>query len=160
MSVSVEANSVTEAVILMSRMFDAPRDLVWDTMTDPKHVSQWWGGHGFTNPVCEMDVRPGGKWHHVMRTPDGQEFTFNFVFVEVVRPERLVWQDEKHGKGAAGGPPTCVNIVTFEDHGQQTKWKLVARFNSIAERDMAAKMGFSEMISVSTDRLVAYLQKL
>jgi len=53
---------VDEAVIVMSRIFDAPRPLVWKAMTEPEHLVQWWGGHGFTNPVCEMDARPGGRW--------------------------------------------------------------------------------------------------
>jgi uncharacterized protein YndB with AHSA1/START domain len=121
MSMSVEADSVQEAVIVMSRMFDAPRELVWAAMTNSKHVAQWWGGPGFTNPVCEMDVRPGGLWRHVMRAPTGMEFTFNFVFVEVVKPERLVWQNVEDGTGKKGGTPTCINTVTFEQHGKQTK---------------------------------------
>ena len=157
MSMSVEADSVQEAVIVMSRMFDAPRDLVWAAMTDPRHVAQWWGGPGFTNPVCEMDVRPGGLWRHVMRAPNGMEFTFNFIFVEVVKPELLVWKNVEHGTGKKGGPPTCINTVTFEEHGNQTKWKLVARFDSFADRDLSVQMGFSQMITVSNDRLEAYL---
>jgi uncharacterized protein YndB with AHSA1/START domain len=157
MSTSIEADSATEAIITMSRMFEAPRELVWAALTEPKHVSQWWGGPGFTNPVCEMDLRPGGRWRHVMRTPDGQEYKFDFVFVEIVRPERLVWQNADHGKSIPGAPPTCQNVITLEDHGRQTRWRLVAHFNSLAERDFAVKMGFSGMISVSNDRLVAYL---
>jgi uncharacterized protein YndB with AHSA1/START domain len=160
MSTIVEAESATEAVIVISRMFDAPRDLVWTAMTEPRHVSQWWGGPGFTNPVCEMDLRPGGLWRHVMRSPDGSEFAFDFVFLEVVKPERLVWQNVDHGKRAPGGPPTCVNTVTFEDHGGRTRWKLVARFNSFAERDLSVQMGFSHMINASNERLVAYLQTM
>jgi len=154
---SIEADSATEAVITMTRMFDAPRELVWEAFTQPRHVSQWWGGPGFTNPVCEMDLRPGGRWRHVMRSPDGQEYKFDFVFVEVVKPERLVWQNADYGKNIPGGPPTCQNKVTLEDHGQQTRWRLVARFNSLTERDLAVKMGFTGMIGVSNDRLVAYL---
>jgi len=123
-------------------------------------VSQWWGGPGFTNPVCEMDLRPGGRWRHVMRSPDGQEYKFDFVFVEVVKPERLVWQNADYGKNIPGGPPTCQNKVTLEDHGQQTRWRLVARFNSLTERDLAVKMGFTGMIGVSNDRLAAYLPKM
>ena len=58
-----------EAVIVMTRIYEAPRDLVWEVITEPRHVAQWWGGPGFSNPVCEMDVRPGGLWRHVMRFP-------------------------------------------------------------------------------------------
>lgn len=71
----------------MTRIYDAPRALVWAAVTDRNHVKEWWGGPGTTNPVCEMDVRPGGAWKHVMRFPNGMEIVMNFVFVEkVARP--------------------------------------------------------------------------
>ena len=148
-----------EAVIVMSRVFDAPRDIVWEAMTEASHVAQWWGGPGFTNPVCEMEVRPGGLWHHVMRFPDGHELEMSFVFLEVEQPERLVWQNVDRGKRKEG-PPASVITVTLEDMGDRTRWKMVARFNSLAERDAAVAMGFSKPIEASNDRLVAYLKKL
>jgi len=158
-TMNVEANSLHDAVIVMRRIFDAPRDLVWTAFTDPKHVVNWYGGHGFSNPVCEMDVRPGGLWRHTMRAPNGTEFAMEFVFVEVVKPEKISWQNIDHGKRTSG-PPTCLSTVTFEDHGAQTKWKLVARFNSIAERDAAANMGFAEMIGQGCERLNDVLKAL
>jgi uncharacterized protein YndB with AHSA1/START domain len=80
-----------DAVILLTRIYDAPRDLVWEAITDPRHVAQWYGGDGFTNPVCEMDLRVGGLWRHVMRAPSGMEFPIDSIFLEVSPPERLVW---------------------------------------------------------------------
>jgi len=148
----VEAPSSQEPTIIMHRVFDAPREIVWNVFTDPKHVAKWFGGHGFENPVCEMDVRPGGLWRHVMRTPDGSEFPIEYVFVEVVRPEKLVWQDRDHGKRPAGGPPTSVSTVTLEDAGKQTRWTFVARFASVADRDHAAKMGFSHTITEGCEK--------
>ena len=65
MSVHTEI-SATEPTIVMSRIYDAPRSLVWEAMTEPRHVRQWWGGPAVSNPVCEMDVRPGGRWEHVL----------------------------------------------------------------------------------------------
>jgi uncharacterized protein YndB with AHSA1/START domain len=150
---------VDEAVIVMSRVFDAPRALVWRAMTEPEHLAQWWGGHGFSNPVCEMDVRPGGLWHHVMRTPDGTEHEFNFVYLEVEAPKKLVWKNAEPGKSECG-PPASVAAVTLEDLGAQTKWTLVARFNSIAERDLAVQMGFGNVIAASNERLAAHLKRL
>lgn len=141
-----------EATLVMSRVFDAPRDLVWTALTEPKHVVRWYGGHGFENPVCEMDVRPGGRWRHVMRTPDGAEHAMEFVFVEVVKPEKLVWQHADHGKGSTGGHPTSVMTVTLEEAGRQTKWTLVARFSSTAERELALRMGFTTVLSQGCDR--------
>ena len=77
----------------LEREFDAPRDLVWMAFADPYHLSQWWGPKGFTNPVCELDLRPGGKWHHVMRGPDGREYPTDSVFIEVTPPERIVYRN-------------------------------------------------------------------
>jgi uncharacterized protein YndB with AHSA1/START domain len=150
MKMHVEEPSASEATIVMTRVFDAPRDVVWEALTNPKHVANWFGGHGYTSPICEMDVRPGGHWRHTMRTPDGMEFPMAYVYVEVVKPERLSWRT------ADTDPSSCVprvtQTVTLEAMGKQTKWRLVARFGSIAERDAAAKMGFAEMVTQGCER--------
>lgn len=159
MTFQADASSATEAIIVMSRIFDAPREKVWEALINPEHVARWFGGKGFTSPVCEMDVRPGGIWRHVMRAPNGMEFPMECVFLEVVKPEKLVWQNVDHGK-KAGGPPTCVNTVTLEDLGDKTKWKLVARFNSIAERDMSVQMGFALMVEEGCTRLNELVESL
>ncbi|UVK46580.1 SRPBCC domain-containing protein [Mesorhizobium sp. AR07] len=147
---------VGDAVIVMRRTFDAPRPLVWKMMTEAEHVAKWWGGPGYTNPVCEMDVRPSGLWHHVMRFPDGKELEMNFVFVEVDEPHRLVWQHADHGVHQ-GGPPVSVTTVTLRDLGAQTRWEMITRFKSIAARDVAVGMGFIKPIAASTERLVQWL---
>jgi len=153
----IDASSPDEPVVIVTRMFDAPRSLVWDVITDPKHVVHWYGGAGFTNPVCEMDLRPGGTWRHVMQAPNGMQFTINSVFLEVVRPERLVWKTIKD-ENRKPAPPTAVSTVTLEEHGHQTKWTLVARFDSIAERDISANMGFGKMIGMGADRIAERLK--
>ncbi len=76
---------------VMTREFDAPRNLVFQAWTDPKHVAQWWGPGGFTNPVCEWDARPGAKIYNVMRGPNGQEYPMGGEFREVTPPEKLVF---------------------------------------------------------------------
>jgi uncharacterized protein YndB with AHSA1/START domain len=148
-----------EATIIMSRLYDAPRSLVWSAMTEAEHVSKWWGGPGFTNPVCEMDVRPGGLWRQVMRFPDGHELHLNFIFIAVERPTRLVWQHTDHGT-RKGGPPTCITTVTLKAEGPKTRWTMVAQFNSLAERDGAVAMGFNQPIKASNDFLVKYLKTM
>jgi uncharacterized protein YndB with AHSA1/START domain len=148
-----------EAVIAMTRVYEAPRDLVWEAMTEARHVAQWWGGPGFSNPVCEMDLRPGGLWRHVMRFPDGHELHMNFVFVEVDPPKRIAWRDVGRDQ-RTGGPPSCLITVTLEEMGARTRWNMVARFDSIAERDGALAMGFIRPIAASNDRLVDYLGSL
>jgi uncharacterized protein YndB with AHSA1/START domain len=159
MKMDIDATSVEEAVIVMSRLFDAPREKLWEALTTPAHVARWFGGPGFTSPVCEMDVRPGGIWRHVMRTPDGAEFAMDYIYLEVVKPEKLVWQHVDHGKGGSG-PPTSVNTVTLEDHGAQTRWKMVARFTSIADRDRSVQMGFATMVELGCERLADLVRSL
>lgn len=78
--------------IVSTRLLDAPLDLVWAAHTDPQRVAHWWGPNGFTNTIHEMDARPGGKWRLTMRSPDGAEFHNESEFLEVVQPERIVFQ--------------------------------------------------------------------
>lgn len=148
-----------EPMIVMTRLYDAPRSLVWTAMTEAKHVRRWWGGPGFTNPVCEMDVRPGGLWKHVMRFPDGKELHLEFVFVEVEAPGRLVWQHVDHGKRKSG-PPTSVMTVTLESVGAKTRYTMQARFASMADREAALAMGFTRPIEASNERLTEYLSTM
>jgi uncharacterized protein YndB with AHSA1/START domain len=146
-----------EPTIVMSRLYDAPRDLVWDAMTNAQHVRQWWGGPGFSNPVCEMDVRPGGLWHHVMLFPNGFELQMDFIFVEVQKPTRLIWRHANVQPGKQG-PPAAVITVTLDEVDHQTKWNMVARFQTQAERDAAVSMGFGKPIEASGEGLVKYLK--
>ncbi len=148
-----------QPIILMTRTYDAPRALVWQAITDPRHVREWWGGPGATNPVCEMDVRPGGRWKHVMRFPDGFELHMDFVFVEVEAPSRLAWQHADHGRRKEG-PPTSHTTVTLEDLGGRTCVTIVSRFESLAAREAAVAMGFTKPIEASNDRFDAYLRTL
>jgi uncharacterized protein YndB with AHSA1/START domain len=158
MTVEFETTSA-EGVIVMTHVLDAPRELVWIAFTDPKHVVRWYGGRGYTNPVCEMDVRPGGRWHHVMGTPDGALYEFEYVFVEVVRPEKLSWQSVDHGKRKQP-PPTCLNVLTLEDLGRVTRSKFVARFTSAAERDLALSFGFTRTLREGVERMDQVLRDL
>ena len=80
----------TDHEVVITRRLDAPRALVWKAWTEPKHMAEWWGPKSFTNPVCDMDVRPGGAWRIVMRGPDGAEYPLKGVYREVVEPRLLV----------------------------------------------------------------------
>jgi uncharacterized protein YndB with AHSA1/START domain len=159
MSATVDISDTDRPVIVITRDFDAPLELVWQAITDPKQVAMWYGGPGFTNPVCEMDLRPGGAWHHVMQAPNGTRYTIDSIFEEIVAPERLVWRTVKD-PNRSPPPPTSLNTITLEARGQRTRWKLVTQFDSIADRDLAAKMGFGQMISMGTDRMAAHLSRL
>jgi uncharacterized protein YndB with AHSA1/START domain len=152
-----------EPIIVMTRIYDAPRALVWEAMTKPEHVRQWWGGPGFTNPVCEIDLRPGGHWNHVLRFPDGKELHMKFEFLEVDAPSRLVWQHVGHGERGGkpqDGPPTSRTTVTLEEVDGGTRCTILARFTSMARREQAVGMGYSRPIEASNDRLADYLPRM
>jgi uncharacterized protein YndB with AHSA1/START domain len=115
-----------ERELVITRVFDAPRDLVFQAWTDPKHLAGWWGPKGWTNPVCEADARVGGAWHIVMRAPDGSEYPGGGVYREIVVPERLVFTNvamDKDGNRLLDGLTT----VTFEEDGDKTKLTLQTR---------------------------------
>ena len=86
--------AVADRAFTLTRWLDAPRDRVWRAWTDPRELAQWWGPHGFTNPVAEADVRPGGSLRIVMRSPEGEEFPMSGEFLEVDPPARLVFTDD------------------------------------------------------------------
>ena len=75
--------------IIMSRLIDAPRDLVWEAMTKPEHVVHWWGPNGFTNTLQKLDFRVGGEWHHVMHGPDGRDYPSRSVYTAIEKPHRI-----------------------------------------------------------------------
>src|SRR5882672_240983 len=96
----------TERELVITRVFDAPRSLVFEMWTDPKHVARWWGPRGFTNPVCELDVRPGGAIRIHMRGPDGTVHPMTGVYREIVAPERIVFTSAALVKTIRSGATT------------------------------------------------------
>jgi len=106
--------------IVLTRVFNAPRELVWKVWTDPKHIAQWWGPRGFTTTVTEMDLRPGGKSNYVMKAPDGAEYPVGGVFREVVPFERIVTTDE-FGEGfevpGVDLPKGIIATIVFTEEG-------------------------------------------
>lgn len=110
-----------ELELVITRIFNAPRALVWRAWTDPAHLAQWWGPRGFTLPTCELDLRPGGAYRFHMRGPENDDHWMRGVFREIVPPERLVsaggWTE---ADGTPRGPQTLL-AVTFEELGDKTK---------------------------------------
>jgi len=142
--------------IVVTRVYDAPRALVWQASTDPRHVRQWWGGPGVANPKCEMDLRVGGRWEQLMRLADGRELRLDFVFLEIEPPERLVW---RHADRQDGGPTPSFTL-TLDELGDRTRYTLVVRFDSIEQRNAAVGYGFTGPIEASHDRLVDHLKSM
>jgi uncharacterized protein YndB with AHSA1/START domain len=149
--------STADREIVMTRVFDAPRELVWQAMTDAKHVVHWWGPRGFSTTIEEMDVRPGGTWKHVMHGPDGADYPNKSIFKEVVKPERIVYS---HGGGRKGKPgANFVATWTFEavENGK-TRLTMRSVFPSAADRDLIVKeYGAIEGAKQTFERLAEHL---
>jgi uncharacterized protein YndB with AHSA1/START domain len=148
----VESNAVT-----ITRVFDAPRELVFKAWTDPEHVAQWWGPHGFTNPVCELDVRPGGSMLIHMRAPDGSVYPNKGIFNEVVMPERLVFTDSAFDDEDGNPQLEVLNTVTFSEHDGKTTVTLHAITLKVAPAMAGAHAGMEEGWGQSFDRLAEHL---
>jgi uncharacterized protein YndB with AHSA1/START domain len=148
-----------EREIVITRVFDAPREVVWDAWTNPKQVVKWWGPRGFTTTIREMDVRPGGAWIHTLHGPDGANYPGKSVFLEVVKPERIVLT---HGGGKEGGPRANFHSTwTFEVEGDQTRVTIRMVFDSTQARDMVIKeFGAVEGGKQTLQRLGEYLRDL
>jgi len=144
--------------IIGTRVFDAPRELVWTVWTDPKHLAQWWGPDGFSTTTSAFDMRPGGIWRFVMHGPDGRDYQNRITFDEIVKPERLVYH---HGGGDDVEPVRFTTTVTFEDLGGRTRVTLHGVFPSAAERDRVIREYGADKGMVQTlSRLGDYLAKL
>lgn len=122
--------------IIGTRMFNAPRDLVFAAWTDAKYLAQWWGPNGFTTTTSAFDFRPGGVWRFVMHGPDGRDYQNRVTFEEIVRPERIVYH---HGGGGDVEWVKFRTTVTFENLGGKTRLVWRHNFPSAAERDRTIK---------------------
>jgi uncharacterized protein YndB with AHSA1/START domain len=147
-----------EQELVLIRVFDAPRELVFKVWTDPKHVVQWWGPHGFTNPVCELDAKPGGAIRIHMRGPNGIVYPMTGVYQEVVEPERLVFisaaLDEK-----GNSMFELLNTVTFAEEGGKTKQILRVRVIKRTAQAAPYLSGMEQGWTQTLERLTAYLEK-
>jgi uncharacterized protein YndB with AHSA1/START domain len=138
-----------KAELLLTRTFNAPRKLVFKAWTDPKHLAQWWGPRGFTTNIREMDVRPGGVWRYAMRGPDGKEYPFDGVYVEVVEPERLVFDGSIH----ASSEQRVWTEVTFADREGKTDVTVCQLFSFESDATRGASIGWNQQL----DRLAEFL---
>jgi uncharacterized protein YndB with AHSA1/START domain len=155
---SFKVSTPSDQEIRLTRLFDAPPQLVFEVMTRPEHVKQWWGrlGEGYSVPVCEIDLRVGGKWRFVNRHPQG-EVAFYGEYKEITPPRRLVFTEifEQY--------PDTVSVVTadFTDEGGKTRFVATVRYPSLEVRDMVMSTGMAHGAGISYDRLedlVAELQ--
>lgn len=152
-----EMEEVSEQVLVITRVFAAPRELVFAAWTDPKHIAQWWGPHGFTVPHCELDLQPGGAMIIHMRAPDGSLTPMKGLFHEIVPPERLVFSSRAFEDQAGNPQLEVLNTVTFTDLGGHTRLTLEARVIKATPQVAEALAGMEQGWLQALDRLADLL---
>jgi len=146
-----QCTTPSDTEITLTRLFDAPRDLVWEAMTKPEHVRRWWGclDERYSVPVCEIDLRVGGTWRFVGRGPEGDFPAFFGEYLEIDRPGRLVYTEIFEPF------PDAASVVTqrLEEEQGKTRLTVTARYDSRQTRDIVLGTGMEKGAAVSYDRL-------
>jgi uncharacterized protein YndB with AHSA1/START domain len=147
----------SDSEIRMTRLFNAPRQLVFEAMSKPEHVKQWWGrlGEGYSVPVCEIDLRVGGRWRFVNRHPNG-EAAFYGEYREIQPPGRIVFTEIFEDF------PDSVSVVTanFTEEGGKTRMTVTVDYGSKEVRDIVMSTGMARGAGISYDRLEDLLATL
>ncbi len=147
-------SSTADREIVISRIIDAPRALVFLALTEERHLSQWWGPEGFTTTTSAFEFAVGGAWVFVMHGPDGTDYPEWISWTEIVEPERITML---HGE-FAGDPRAFVSVLTFESDGQSTRIQMVTVFPTKELRDQAIqKHGAIEGGQQTLGNLAAYV---
>jgi len=147
---------LSDLEIEMTRVFAAPRRLVFEAHSRPEHVRRWWGPRGGSMTTCEMDFRPGGVWRFVITKPGGQQYAFRGEYREIVPPERLVYTFEFEGMPGS----ITVDTITFAEHEGRTTLSCVSRMDSIEARDAMLQSGMEHGAAETYDRLEELLASL
>jgi uncharacterized protein YndB with AHSA1/START domain len=151
------ASSTADREIVMTREFDAPRDLVFQAWTDPAHLDQWFGPNGFSLTIHEADIRPGGTWRFIMHGPDGTDYGNRVVYQEIVRPERLVYL---HGEDEDDDPGAFHVTVRFDEVDGRTRMTQRILFNTAAQREGVVAFGAIELGKQTMERLAVHLRSM
>ena len=155
-SATTKVTLPSDREILITREFDAPRDLVFKAMTDPDLIPRWWGPRTYTTTVDKMDVRPGGTWRFILRKSDGTEEGFRGEYREVVAPERIVQTFE--WEPMAGH--ISVETATFTERDGRTLLTVRSQFSSVEERDGMVQSGMETGLRETHDRFAELLAEL
>jgi len=154
--------------LVLERIVDVPRELVWTAWTTPEHVKKWFTPAPWTTVDCEIDLRPGGIFRTVMRSPEGQEFPNVGCFLEVVENQRLVWTNvlaPGYRPSRRPSDDSCdafafTAVISLEPHGDGTKYTAVVMHGDEESRIKHEKMGFHEGWGKALDQLVAIVKKM
>jgi uncharacterized protein YndB with AHSA1/START domain len=152
----LKVTTPSDREIVMTRVFDAPRDLVFEAHSSCEHLSNWWGPRKYEIIGCDVDFRPGGRWRVVHRGPDGEEYAFRGEYREIVPPERIVWTFEFEGMPGQ----VSVETMTLEEHEGKTTFTSTSVFASVQERDGMLESGMEAGAAETMDRLDEYLEVL
>ena len=158
LDVKVEGSELT-----LVREFNAPRDLVFRAYTEPEHLMQWWGPSEWPLVKCTVDLRPGGKWHYCMKSREtGDESWGLGIYEEIVRPERLVYQDSFSNEDGTVNEdlPTSRTVITFDDIGGRTRLTSKTAYPTAADLETVVQMGMIEGITETLGQLETLLTSL
>jgi uncharacterized protein YndB with AHSA1/START domain len=142
--------------VVISRVFDAPRDLVFKACTGPELISQWWGPKAFTTTVDAMDVRPGGTWRYVQRGAGGEDYGFHGVYHDVTPPERLIYTFEFEPMPGH----VALDTVTLEDLDGRTKVTDRVVYQTVEDRDGTLQSGMEEGMNETMDRFTELVEEM
>lgn len=160
MNTAIDATPSSDRELVLARLFDAPRAKVFRAWAEPELLKQWWAPRPWATPRAEIDLRPGGVGRITMRSPEGQEFPYPGVYLEVVRNERIVLTDAYTEAWVPSEKPFMTVIVTFEDMGGKTRYTARVRHWTVADREAHEKMGFHQGWGQCADQLGALVAKL
>lgn len=160
---TTENKKANNKEIVITRTFEAPREKVWQAWTTPDEIEQWWGPHGFTTRVDELNFQPDGKFTYVMLDKDENEYPSSGIFKEIVEGEKIVATDEfgdsnNNEQAAPEGLPTgMVNTTSFEEDGNQTKISISIIHQSAEDRKKHEEMGVVDGFNQQLDKLGEHL---
>ena len=146
--------------LVLERIVDVPRELVWAAWTTPEHLKKWFAPAPLTTVDCEIDLRPGGIFRALMRSPDGQEYPCRGCYLEIVENEKLVWTDALDPGYRPSSNPFFTAVITLEPHGTGTKYTALALHRDEAGRKKHEDMGFHAGWSQCLDQLVAVAKNM
>ena len=149
---TLEVTTPSDLEIEMTRFFDAPRRLVFEAMTKPEHLVRWFGPHGWTLAVCQIDFRPGGAWRFVLRGPDGTEMGMRGVYQEITPPEGFVSTESFDDY-----PGESLNTLTFSEKDGKTTFTIAVLYASSEIRDAVIRSGMERGAGECYDRLAEHL---